>query len=102
MIWDRGRWQPEGDPHKGYAKGHLSFTLEGEKLKGGWHLVRMHKRPGERQDPWLLIKADDEWARGARDKDILEEKPLSVVSGRSIPEIAEGRGGKRSGSRTGR
>ena len=95
MIWDRGRWQPEGDPHKGYAKGHLSFTLEGEKLKGAWHLVRMHKRPGERQDPWLLIKADDAWARGARDKDILDEKPLSVVTGRSIPEIAEGRGGKR-------
>ncbi len=31
MIWDRGRWLPEGDPHKGYAKGHLDFDLDGEK-----------------------------------------------------------------------
>src|SRR4030081_3690340 len=37
MIWDRGRWQPEIDPHKGLAKGHLSFTLDGEKLHGAWH-----------------------------------------------------------------
>src|SRR5436309_2279118 len=47
MIWDRGEWRPEGDPHKGYQKGHLNFTLEGEKLHGGWHLVRMHGRAGE-------------------------------------------------------
>jgi bifunctional non-homologous end joining protein LigD len=44
MIWDRGRWIPEGDPHKGYAKGHLVFDLEGEKLHGRWHLVRMRAR----------------------------------------------------------
>src|SRR5437016_8986110 len=44
MIWDRGQWYPEGDPHKGLKKGHLSFTVEGEKLHGGWHLVRMHRR----------------------------------------------------------
>ena len=48
MIWDRGTWVPEGDPHKGYAKGHLEFTLHGEKLHGRWHLVRM--RPRERRD----------------------------------------------------
>ena len=41
MIWDRGTWYPEGDPHKGYAKGHLVFDLDGEKLHGRWHLVRM-------------------------------------------------------------
>ena len=43
-------------------KGHLDFELHGEKLKGHWHLVRMRKRPGERQEPWLLIKATDEFA----------------------------------------
>ena len=41
MIWDRGRWYPEGDPHQGLKKGRLTFTLEGEKLDGTWHLVRM-------------------------------------------------------------
>ena len=60
MIWDRGRWQPESDPRKGLAKGHLSFTLDGEKLGGGWHLVRMHRRAGEKRDNWLLIKQHDE------------------------------------------
>jgi len=90
MIWDRGRWEPEGDPHKGLEKGHLSFILEGEKLSGGWHLVRMHQRPGEKRDNWLLIKQHDQAGRGPRDKDILEEKPRSVVSGRSMDQIAEG------------
>jgi bifunctional non-homologous end joining protein LigD len=90
MIWDRGHWQPEIDPHKGLSKGHLSFTLDGEKLHGGWHLVRMHRQPGEKHDNWLLIKQHDEAERSARDKDILEEKPLSVVSGRTMDEIATG------------
>ena len=73
MIWDRGRWHPEGDPHAGFKKGHLDFTLEGEKLHGRWHLVRMRGRAGEKKEPWLLIKAKDEAARGAEDPDILEE-----------------------------
>jgi bifunctional non-homologous end joining protein LigD len=89
LIWDRGRWIPDHDPHKGYAKGHLDFALEGNKLKGHWHLVRMRKRPGERQEPWLLIKSDDKAARGPKDPDILEEKPKSVASGRSMEAIAK-------------
>jgi bifunctional non-homologous end joining protein LigD len=75
MIWDRGRWEPVGDPHKGYGKGHLEFRLHGEKLSGAWHLVRMKKRQGERQEPWLLMKSDDEAAREEGDPDILDEKP---------------------------
>ena len=90
MIWDRGRWQPEDDPHTALKKGHLSFTLDGEKLHGLWHLVRMARRRGEKRDNWLLIKAHDDAAREAGDKDILEQKPRSVVSGRSMDEIAAG------------
>ena len=89
LIWDQGRWVPDYDPHKGYAKGHLQFELKGHKLKGHWHLVRMRKRPGEKQEPWLLIKSDDEAARSASDPDILEEKPRSVVSRRTIEGIAK-------------
>jgi bifunctional non-homologous end joining protein LigD len=70
MIWDRGSWQPQNDPHEGLRKGHLSFTLDGEKLHGLWHLVRMHHRRGEKRDNWLLIKAHDEDARTPGDKDI--------------------------------
>src|SRR5713101_4174798 len=95
MIWDRGSWQPEGDPHKGYKKGHLDFSLEGEKLRGRWHLVRMNRRHGESKEPWLLIKSGDEEARKEDEPDILEEQPLSVASGRSIFEIAQGKGRKR-------
>lgn len=90
MIWDHGTWAPEADPHKGLAKGHLAFTLDGEKLHGGWHLVRMHRRPREKRENWLLIKQHDEAERSPRDKDILEEEPLSVATGRSLEEIAEG------------
>jgi bifunctional non-homologous end joining protein LigD len=95
MIWDRGTWEPEADPHKGYAKGHLDFVLHGEKLHGRWHLVRMRSRPRDKHQNWLLIKGNDELARGARGKDILDEEPLSAVTGRSIEEIAEGKGKKR-------
>ena len=45
IVWDRGRWEPEGDPVRGLKKGRLDFTLEGAKLKGRWHLVRMGAKP---------------------------------------------------------
>jgi DNA ligase D-like protein (predicted ligase) len=48
----------------------------------------MHKRPGEKRENWLLIKSDDEFARGAKDPDILEEENLSATTGRSMDEIA--------------
>jgi len=91
MIWDRGRWSPEGDPEKDYRKGRLTFQLDGTKLQGRWYLVRMHRRSGERQDPWLLIKADDEAARSARAPDILEEAPWSAATKRTLDEIAQGK-----------
>src|SRR5438552_13809196 len=61
IVWDRGRWTPEGDPHQGLKKGHLTFSLDGERLKGRWHLVRMRPRPGEQEQQWLLSKARDEY-----------------------------------------
>ena len=92
LIWDRGTWEPENEPHKALAKGHLDFRLEGKKLSGLWHLVRMRRRPGEKRDNWLLIKSEDEAARGAKDPDILEEKPKSVASGRTLEAIAKAEG----------
>lgn len=91
LVWDQGTWTPEGDPHKGYDKGRLTFRLDGEKLHGTWHLVRMAKRPREKQESWLLIKAEDAYARTEDDPDILDEAPLSVKSGRSLEEIAPAR-----------
>ncbi|MDB5642223.1 MAG: ligD [Hyphomicrobiales bacterium] len=87
MLWDRGEWIPEFDPHKGMAKGHLDFELKGEKLQGRWHLVRMRKNPKEKHENWLLIKSDDEAARHEGDPDILDEMNRSVETGRTIEEI---------------
>ncbi len=87
ILWDRGRWHPIGDAAKGFAKGQLDFELDGEKLNGRWHLVRMAHKPGEKRNNWLLIKGDDEAARpdGA---DILAERPESVKTGRMIDAVA--------------
>jgi bifunctional non-homologous end joining protein LigD len=100
LLWDRGTWEPEGDPHEAYEKGRLTFRLEGEKLHGTWHLVRMAKRPREHQPSWLLIKADDAHARTEDDPDILEDAPLSVKTGRALEEIAPGRSAKAPAKRT--
>lgn len=89
MLWDRGTWKPTYDPHKGLAKGHLEFELEGEKLSGRWHLVKMPRRPKEKRDNWLLIKAEDEVARSQDEGDILEERPDSVKTGRDLAAIAQ-------------
>ncbi|WP_313618027.1 DNA ligase D [Agrobacterium sp.] len=88
IVWDRGSWTPVGDAKKGYRKGHLEFELDGEKMKGRWHLVRMKDKPEEKRENWLLIKAEDEDARRGG-KDILDEFPKSAKSGRSIEAVAE-------------
>jgi bifunctional non-homologous end joining protein LigD len=87
IIWDRGYWTPIGDPHKGYAKGHLDFELHGEKLNGRWHLVRMRAGPREKRENWLLIKGDDEFARTESAPDILDEWPESVKTGRDVVDV---------------
>jgi bifunctional non-homologous end joining protein LigD len=88
IVWDRGTWRPIGDPHRGLKKGHLEFELDGRKLKGRWHLVRMRAKPGEKRENWLLIKGEDEFARSAGDPDILEERQESVKTGRLIDDVA--------------
>jgi bifunctional non-homologous end joining protein LigD len=88
IVWDRGRWVPEADPHKGLQKGHLAFFLEGTRLKGLWHLVRIRPRKGEKTDPWLLMKAEDEFARHPGDPEITEEETTSYLSGRTNAELA--------------
>ncbi len=89
IVWDRGTWTPLGDAHKAYRKGHMEFELDGEKLRGRWHLVRMHGKPGEKRENWLLIKGDDEEARQAGAPDILDERPESAKTGRQIEEVAK-------------
>jgi bifunctional non-homologous end joining protein LigD len=88
IVWDRGRWEPAFDPEFGLKKGHLDIALYGKRLKGRWHLVRMRPRPGEKKEVWLLIKADDEFARHPGDVDITEEATTSTASGRTTQQLA--------------
>jgi bifunctional non-homologous end joining protein LigD len=91
QLWDRGYWESD-DPEKGFKKGDLKFTLHGDKLHGSWVLVRMrHDRSGGKRTNWLLIKHRDEYAREGEANDLLEED-RSVASGRSLDQIAAGKG----------
>ena len=83
IVWDRGMWIPEGDPHKDYARGRLHFQLQGEKLGGRWALFRTHL--AGRKEQWLLVKSADSQARAASEYDVLEAEPDSVLSDRSLP-----------------
>ncbi|MBM3526548.1 MAG: hypothetical protein FJX62_00505 [Alphaproteobacteria bacterium] len=95
MVWDRGRWMPEGDPRSGLRKGHLEFRIAGKKLRGRWHLVRLKNRDRGKLRAWLLIKGGDEHARRKSDPDILTAEPTSVASGRTMAEIAAGKRARR-------
>jgi len=91
QLWDRGTWESD-DPDKGFRKGDLKFTLHGDKLHGSWVLVRMrHDRNGGNRTNWLLIKHRDDYAREGEDNNILEDD-RSVASGRSMAQIAAGKG----------
>jgi bifunctional non-homologous end joining protein LigD len=89
MLWDRGTWEPHVDVDEGLKKGSLKFALHGDKMKGNWALVRMGGRAAnERKPNWLLIKEHDEFERGPGDASITEEAQDSVLSGRTMDEIA--------------
>ncbi len=88
MLWDRGSWTPVGgkDPRRTIEEGHLHFTLQGERMKGEWLLLRMKPRPGEKRENWLLRKIDDAYA-GSSDALVAREL-TSVKTGRTMAEIA--------------
>jgi bifunctional non-homologous end joining protein LigD len=83
IVWDRGTYRnlDEGrSMEEALAEGKVSVWLDGEKLRGGYSLVRMTGREG-----WLLIKRADEWADPERD--VVAEAPGSVLSGRTVEEV---------------
>ena len=87
IVWDRGEWTPVGDPVAGLESGKLTFELHGQKLKGGWALVRMPRRgakTGPDHEAWLLVKAHDGDARPAQDIDVTHALPDSVLTGQPL------------------
>jgi bifunctional non-homologous end joining protein LigD len=116
MLWDFGWWEPDLawikaaaakghhpaeaaqeaasgaaapelalDPEAELASGELKFILHGQKLSGSWALVQMKGRGAKN---WLLLKHRDDNARTGYD--LLGERSASVLSGRSLDEIAKG------------
>lgn len=84
IIWDTGKVRWLYDPAEGMAKGELKFILDGERLKGEFHMVKIKPREGERGDPWLLFKSKD---RHAGEVDPTERNITSVISGRTIEDV---------------
>ncbi|MFL9844467.1 DNA ligase D [Flavobacterium rhizosphaerae] len=88
MVWDTGTYLAEGIEdvkesekvlRKMYKGGNLKVVLNGDKLKGSYHLVHMNGKDKE----WLLMKGKDEFA------DKKDFKQTSVLTGRTMDEIAE-------------
>jgi bifunctional non-homologous end joining protein LigD len=90
MLWDRGHYLPaDGELaslRAGLRKGRLDIVMLGERLKGAFTLVRSNRDTGKPQ--WLLFKRSDEFADPERD--IVAAETTSVVTGRTMEEIAAG------------
>jgi bifunctional non-homologous end joining protein LigD len=106
MLWDQGRWIPEPgkDPKKTIEEGHLHFTLDGERMKGEWVMVRLKPKTGEKAQPWMLKKVTDEYAAPEAGDALVDDCVTSVTTGRTMAEIAAGgdvwrsnRGGQKGG-----
>lgn len=93
MLWDHGPFVAEEDPVKGVKEGKLKLTLDGQRLKGSFALVRManRRKSDKGRENWLLIKHDD--AEASADRDV-QEADRSVTTGRSMDEIAAGKPAK--------
>lgn len=85
IVWDNGTWECDMDPQKAYDKGHIAFTVKGKKLKGHWQLVQIKKDPKN----WLLIKSADRYAKNEADYSIIDAKPKSVISRKTVEEIGK-------------
>lgn len=90
MLWDQGHWQPIEDPRKGLKSGKLKFELSGERMKGLWTLVRMHGKPGEKRENWLLIKDKDDAVK-KRQPGFMNDNVKSIKTGRTMKQIAKGK-----------
>ena len=86
MVWDYGTYEPENsvDIAAALRKGELKFSLDGQKLKGSWALIRTRDRQ------WLLLKHRDYYTT---DEEVTEIAPASILSRRTLAEIAEDEGG---------
>jgi len=99
MVWDRGTFAVENAPGKHLTavqqleKGEIKFSLNGEKLRGSFAIVKLKK--SEKGNEWLMIKHKDAAEDPAWN---IDEHDGSVLTGRTIEEIKEEQPPKRSAS----
>ena len=94
MLWDRGLWipDPRKDPRKTLAEGHLHFTLEGERMRGEWIMIRLKPRGREKNENWILRKIDDPFSGSSTA--LVDTALTSIKTGRTMQEIAAGKTAK--------
>lgn len=88
IVWDRGTWEPVGDPRQGLAVGKVLFKLHRQKLQGLWELVKIAKG-GEKQEPWILFKKRDAFVRPKSEYDVVSALPDSVIARPLTPALAQ-------------
>ncbi|MBU3973506.1 MAG: ATP-dependent DNA ligase, partial [Alphaproteobacteria bacterium] len=105
QLWDTGSWTPQHPEtlEADFAKGSVKMILDGERLKGGWALVRLKSDRGKpsKRNNWLLIKEKDDHAVPG-EGDALAGIDASVTTGRTLAEIADGKTQWTSSKPTGR
>lgn len=82
IVWDEGQYKTDDNLIRAYQQGSMTFTLLGHKLKGEWKLIRL--KSASKKSEWLLIKAQDKYAKKLTDYDVITKKPNSVLSRKTI------------------
>ncbi len=88
-TWDRGQWQPLGDPDEGMRKGEIAFTLAGRRLNGRFTLVRLRNRDTRKAEAWFLIKGHDDAAQPGATAPALE-KTVALAGGQPTAGAVRG------------
>jgi DNA ligase D-like protein (predicted 3'-phosphoesterase) len=94
IVWDTGVYDDLNDEGIAAAleAGHASFFLRGAKLTGGWALTRVAREGPRQRERWILVKRRDEHADDEHGADVVAARPESVLSGRTLADVADGAG----------
>jgi bifunctional non-homologous end joining protein LigD len=85
IVWDTGSYTSEQEISYQFAKGKITFTLFGQKLKGRFSLVKT-----SRKNQWLLIKGNDDEIES--EEDLTITRPESVLTGRTNQDFENDKG----------
>ncbi|MCF7799869.1 hypothetical protein K9L05_02460 [Candidatus Babeliales bacterium] len=92
MVWDLGTYEnlrkednKEIPMEKCYDQGKIEIDIKGEKIYGGYALIRTGMKQDGNKAKWLLIKMKDDAADARRNPISTENK--SVLTNRTLEEI---------------